>query len=490
MREKATEALRALAKHMSQEHVFRHLCALISRLASHDWFTSRISVCNLFSAALPKVAEAKQDDLLNVYFRLCADDTPMVRRQAASVLGDVATVVQNEPMLPELIEVFEKLAKDEQDSVRILAINNCISLGKLSSSADWQAQILPVVKACAEDKSWRVRYMMADHVQQLCEVFKSKATSTIVPLYLQMLTDQEVEVRMIAAARISAVAAINPTREFLELLKPEIEKLTQPREHSQHVRASLAGSVLSLTPIFGPRLTVDHLINVLLQLVRDESPEVRLKLIGTLGELSTVVGVDVLSQSLLPSIKELGKDRQWRVRLAVLDSMPSLAQYLGESQFTSELKGLFMPWLVDPVSCVRGAAAVNFQRLTEVLGLVWAETNIVPQLRTLLEHRNYLYRISAVMCAGTMAKVVEGFFLDEHLVPIVVKLANDTVPNVRFNVAKTIQAMHKTCGSMSSSALDNQLVPCLRRLSVDQDPDVKFFASRALSSMANVGRRA
>merc|ERR1712136_272293 len=333
----------------------------------------------------------------------------------------------------------------------------------LSSSADWQAQILPVVKACAEDKSWRVRYMMADHVQQLCEVFKSKATSTIVPLYLQMLTDQEVEVRMIAAARISAVAAINPTREFLELLKPEIEKLTQPREHSQHVRASLAGSVLSLTPIFGPRLTVDHLINVLLQLVRDESPEVRLKLIGTLGELSTVVGVDVLSQSLLPSIKELGKDRQWRVRLAVLDSMPSLAQYLGESQFTSELKGLFMPWLVDPVSCVRGAAAVNFQRLTEVLGLVWA---------------------------GTMAKVVEGFFLDEHLVPLVVKLANDTVPNVRFNVAKTIQAMHKTCGSMSSSALDNQLVPCLRRLSVDQDPDVKFFASRALSSMANVGRRA
>ena len=38
---------------------------------------------------------------------------------------------------------------------------------------------------------------------------------------------------------------------------PAIEKLTLPREHSQHVRASLAGSVLSLAPIFGTTLTVD-----------------------------------------------------------------------------------------------------------------------------------------------------------------------------------------------------------------------------------------
>merc|ERR1719158_2270593 len=103
---------------------------------------------------------------------------------------------------------------------------------------------------------------------------------------------------MIAAARIAVAAAFNPTKEFLEALMPAIEKLTMPREQSQHVRASLAGSVLSLTPIFGAKLTVDYLINIFLHLIRDESPEVRLKLIGTLGELSTVMGIEVLSQSL------------------------------------------------------------------------------------------------------------------------------------------------------------------------------------------------
>lgn len=483
VREKATEALKSLVQEMSQEQVVRHFCALIHRLASHDWFTSRISVCSLFSAALVKVGEAKQDDLLKTYCRLCGDDTPMVRRQAANVLGSVAEVITQDSMLNELIQVFEKLSRDEQDSVRILAINNCIALGKLKKSPEWQAQILPIMKTCAEDKSWRVRYMMADNVKQLCEVFESMATTAIVPLYLSLLSDHEVEVRMIAAARIASVAAFNPTEEFLETLLPTMEKLTMPREQSQHVRASLAGSVLGLTPIFGAKLTVDHLIKIFLQLIRDESPEVRLKLIGTLGELSSVVGIDVLSQSLLPSIKELGKDRQWRVRLAVIDCMPSLAQYLGEAQFTSELASLFKVWLVDPVFSVRDAAAGNFRRLSEVLGLAWCEANVVPQIQTLLSHKNYLYRISAVCCAGTLAEVAGAPLLDKHLVPMVIKMSGDPVPNVRFNACKTIKAMHKSCATASPTTLQESLLPCLRKLLVDEDPDVMYFAKKTLSEI-------
>ena len=64
--------------------------------------------------------------------------------------------------------------------------------------------------------------------------------------------------------------------------------------------SQLAGAVLSLSPVFGPSLTVDYLVNIFLHLIKDEVADVRLKLIGTLGELSSVMGIDVLSQSLLP----------------------------------------------------------------------------------------------------------------------------------------------------------------------------------------------
>jgi serine/threonine-protein phosphatase 2A regulatory subunit A len=449
---------------------------LITRLASHDWFTSRISACSLFAAAIPKVSDSNQEDLMKIYIRLCSDETPMVRRQAAQVLGEVAAVAPQDSMLTEIVEVFEKLSRDEQESVRILAINNCVALGKLRSSAEWQAQIFPVVKSCAQDKSWRVRYVMAENVHPLCDVFQAD----IVPLHLDLLQDWEVEVRTIAAAKIAAVSKIKPDKEFLETLMPAMEKLTAPKERSQHVRAALAGSVLSLTPIFGPKLTVDYLISIFLQLIRDENPEVRLKLIGTLGDLSSVMGLDVLSQSLLPCIKELGRDRQWRVRLSVIDNMPSLAKCLGEEQFTEELSNLFAVWLEDPVFSVRDAVAHIFRRLYEVLGLSWCETHIIPRLQAMLAHGNYLYRISAVLCAGRLAEVAAGAFLEKQLVPLVVKMAADPVPNVRFNAAKTIQAMRPFAAKSNPAVAEGSLLPCLRRQLDDQDPDVKFFARRAL----------
>jgi len=482
VREKSLEALRQIAGQMSHEQVVQHLCALIARLASHDWFTSRISVCSLFSVALAKVDESKKEELLKTYFRLCGDDTPMVRRQAANVLGGIAEVLSPSARM-EILEVFEKLAKDEQDSVRVLAISNCIALAHLDGNAEWQAQLLAVVKACSEDKSWRVRYMMADNVKPLCEVFQAKAATSIVPLYHRLLGDQEVEVRTIAAARISSVAAFSPTKEYLETLMPALEKLMLPREQSQHVRASLAGSILQLAPVFGSQLTVDFLINIFLQLIRDECPEVRLALIKNLECLSSVVSIDVLSQSLLPSIKELGKDRNWRVRLAIINAMPDLARYLGEAKFTAELSSLFSTWLMDPVFSVRDALAASFHPVCETLGLQWSVVNIIPQLQVCLDHKNYLYRISAMMSARSLAEAAGAEFIDTHLVPMVVRLTSDPVPNVRFNAAKTIKAMHHVCARVSPGALKNQLVPCLYRLLGDEDPEVKFFAQQAINEM-------
>jgi len=486
VRDRATEAIRELARQMPPADSVQHICVLITRLASHEWFTSRMSACSIFAAALSKVTEAKQkDDLLRNYFRLCSDETAMTRRQAANVLGGIAEVMAGDPVMSEIFQAFEKLSKDEQDSVRILAISNCIILGKLNRSPVWQQQVMAVVKACGEDKSWRVRYMVAEHAKALCEVFEVHAKASIVPLFLRLLSDQEMEVRTIASARIASIAKLNPSKEFLESLMPQMEKLTLPRELSPHVRVSLAGSVLSLTSIFGYQLTADYLMGVCLTLIKDESSDVRLKLIRTLGEISSVVGADVVLQSLLPAIIELAKDRQWRVRLAVLDSMPELAKSLGEAKFTQELHNLFPTWLVDSVYAVRSSAAGNYKRLCEVFGATWSEAMVVPQLQTMLSHKKYLYRISAIPCVGILAEVVSSSFLEKDLVPMLVKISSDPVPNVRLNVAKTIKNMHKNCPA-NRQCLDSHFRPCLRRLATDEDPDVKFFANSCLQQMAMV----
>jgi len=51
-----------------------------------------------------------------VFRSLCGDDTPMVRRAAASKLGEFAKVIELEYLKSDLIPLFTALAADEQAS--------------------------------------------------------------------------------------------------------------------------------------------------------------------------------------------------------------------------------------------------------------------------------------------------------------------------------------------------------------------------------------
>eukprot|EP00913_Durusdinium_trenchii_P003285 g3040.t1 len=86
--------------------VLLHLCGLIGRLATHDWFTSRISVCSLFTAALPKVGEAKKQELLKKY---C---TPGSQAKATSTIPPIckALIVEHTERIKLQAELTEAVA--------------------------------------------------------------------------------------------------------------------------------------------------------------------------------------------------------------------------------------------------------------------------------------------------------------------------------------------------------------------------------------------
>ena len=52
-----------------------------------EWFTSRTSACGLFSVAYGQAKDSTKQELRQLFRSLCGDDTPMVRRAAASKLG-------------------------------------------------------------------------------------------------------------------------------------------------------------------------------------------------------------------------------------------------------------------------------------------------------------------------------------------------------------------------------------------------------------------
>ena len=57
-----------------------------------------------------------------------------------------------------------------QDSVRLLAVEACVSIASLLPSEDTEQLVMPTLRQAAEDKSWRVRYMVADKFTEVSEM--------------------------------------------------------------------------------------------------------------------------------------------------------------------------------------------------------------------------------------------------------------------------------------------------------------------------------
>lgn len=173
---------------------------------------------------------------------------------------------------------------------------------------------------------------------------------------------------------------------------PAIEDLVS--DSSQHVRAAFGNQISGLAPILGKQETTEHLLPMLLQMLKDDFPDVRLNIISKLEQVNNVIGIELLSQSLLPAIVQLAEDKQWRVRLAIIQYVPLLASQLGVNFFDEKLSSLCMSWLGDTVFSIREASTQNLKKLTEVFGVEWASGAIVPKVAAMAEHPNYLYRMT------------------------------------------------------------------------------------------------
>jgi serine/threonine-protein phosphatase 2A regulatory subunit A len=198
---------------------------------------------------------------------------------------------------------------------------------------------------------------------------------------------------------------------------PFVRDLCQ--DSSQHVRAALANQITGLAPLLGHGPTIDHLLQLFLHLLKDEFPDVRLNIISKLEQVNEgiylsltlksqsltlrsipVIGIQLLADNLLPAIVELAEDKSWRVRQAIIEYIPLLATQLGRAFFDEQLANLCMSWLGDTVYSIREAATTNLKKLTEVFGVEWARTQIVPKVVNMGSHPNYLYRMTTVQAIG------------------------------------------------------------------------------------------
>ena len=150
----------------------------------------------------------------------------------------------------------------------------------------------------------------------------------------------------------------------------------------------------------------------------------------------------------------------------------------GVEFFNEKLCALCMTWLGDNVYSIREAAVKNLSELTKVFGVEWSAENIVPKVMLLYGHSNYLFRLTALASVQALSTVHSKEVLQTQMLPLVIQACQDPVPNIRFNVAKTLKELSKR---VDREDIDGHIKPALTGLANDKDIDVCYFAKDALA---------
>jgi len=510
--------LNKISESLTTEQISTNFIPLITKLAKERWFSLHIAATGLFNPIIARVDDLERLSLLKLYSDLVHDDSPMARKAAAKklpelidILAEKHLIIANETSESEenlviwnlLTNMYESLVNDHQDSVKFLSVDILISVLKFVKSTNnpfIKSQITDLFNSLTtliNDPSWRVRYMVADRFVSLSANFNNVNMEDnfilkLVPYIVSLMKDNEAEVRKAISKQLPGFSKlINENDSTNTLVLKEIVPIVNQLslDESENVRSALASEITCLAPILGKDLTIDYLLPIFVEMLKDEFSDVRLNIISNLKIVNDVIGIELLSESLMPAITALANDKLWRVRLAIIEQIPLLAEQLGISFFDETLGQLCMEWLWDPVYSIREAAVLNLKKLTSFFGEEWSKNEIIDKIlqkkqSNSKDFNNFICRITCLFTFDNLISVVSKETTKEYLYPFINDLANDRVPNIRFNVARSLLNVSKALLPEYKSLVESDIQTTLETLlSKDPDTDVRFFANDSLTKL-------
>jgi serine/threonine-protein phosphatase 2A regulatory subunit A len=271
VRDQTTEGTREIIKMFNEEQIQKDVMNLIMAISNQEYFTGKVSACYLIRMAYEKAGKEKEK-LRNLYFKLCDDETPLIKRTAAKEFGPLCLVMEKEIVNPEMINYFKKFMSDS-DSVKVIALSSLIQLVKLFQNTDNQRLNVQVVVAASEDKSWRVRHELARIFPQLIEGFGNQINE-LVPTLGNLIKDSEMEVRNAALEGLSQMIKFFNTEKVTICIIPAI--LSVANESTPHVKASIGECMGPIARSVGYSTFNTKMCTLFDSLMKDENAEVRL----------------------------------------------------------------------------------------------------------------------------------------------------------------------------------------------------------------------
>mmetsp|Transcript_57289 Transcript_57289/g.65319 ORF Transcript_57289/g.65319 Transcript_57289/m.65319 type:complete len:579 (+) Transcript_57289:36-1772(+) len=480
VRKEGTASMIKLAAAMTDNDVNGIFVPAILRLAQSNWFTPRVSACNLFPQIYPRTSSSLKEKLRQKFVELCHEETQMVRRAGASNLGEFARKVEKEVLISEFIPILKQLSGDEQDNIRMLCMDSLVPIATILTKEENQRHTLSLILIAGEDKSWRVRLQFAKDFQELSKAFGKEITDmSLIQTLALLLKDIETDVRVAAITSLGKSILDIGLEKVQNMLLPILTNMTS--DSAADVRKGLALTLSKLATSLGKQLTQQKIVPLMTELLKDDNPEVKAEMVNDLSRMAENLGMDVFSATLVENLNSLSTDTRWRVRAAISDIHTKLADLYGEDFFTKNFAPTFFTYLEDTASSVRENGIKNTGLLASKFKEPWIKDHVLPKLKTSLNTEWIFHRrIGALNTIREISYHLNRDAATELLGPGLIQGVQDQIPNVRFCTLRIVLAAKN---NFTDAFVKGELKNAIMQVKEDSDRDVRHFASLALESI-------
>lgn len=483
-----TAATTSVCKILSQ---MDDLCALSTGAAYVAMFKKIAAIPDAEVSFYCKVSAAQMADQIyrvatleertpvqEVYFALCKDEMPIVRRAAAVTFPRIAPLVDKSAQAGEFLQILKSLSSpDEHPTVKILAAQCYIEFIQLVNHNE-QAEtayedLINFVKNSVDDASWRIRLAVVKNFGALAVCFSPEVVAAeIFPCFVTLLQDTEADVRGGICASAIEFLEIVGAEAFLADVIPIAWVLSADLTPS--VRKALADMSVNVAAFMGPEAVNTTCHDLVEKLLSDEDAAVRLRILEKLGVIAEQVAP--LLERITPQLVTLCSDENWRVRQQLNLQMPAILKHMGQPYFQTNFLEHYVKSLKDTVSEVRCAMAFSLCQVVQATDSNWVQDKIYPTVKGMAAEE-YFSRITMV---SALKHLLDGGvserFVNE-IYALVISSASDTVPNVRLAATGVL---HDICRRDSSASIIGELRPVLKELKDDKDKEVRYAATEAL----------
>jgi len=264
------------------------------------------------------------------------------------------------------------------------------------------------------------------------------------------------------------------------LLKETYESLANDMQWK--VRRTLASSIHELGVILGEDVASTDLVPIFNGFIKDLD-EVRIGVLKHLADFLKLLGEEERN-SYLPRLEEFLKmdnERNWRFRLELTEQLGILVPIFSADQLTEHLAPIAITLVQDKVAAVRKAAT---QVLSVMLGslqsageLELCRNTVASLVSCLANSSHWTRRQTYAQLVGQLVATLPWQEVSAHLLPHLLNLSEDRVPNVRLQVANVIgHVLSEEWYADTSCPEHERLTSSLTQLAGDKDADVREAA--------------